>query len=182
MEIRSVKDFRSALGPKQPRVKAASRRGLINTGTALRKPGSWPGREIWLILVRLSFLAKILICASPPSRKTLSWRPTMRFQMRRELKKFLSQWYLGFLNILVLIGYCPTHLMGSFNAEIQEVLFHPCLCLFINQHINTQKEQYTNSCRLRHCKFAHEQRMTATKFWSNHRILIFSKTGSTYRK
>ena len=171
-----MKDFRSALGPKQTQVKAASRRGLVNTGTALRKPGSWPGREIWLILVRFSFLAKILICALPPFRKANHEVPDKK---RRELKKFLSQWYLGFLNILVLIGYCPTLLMGSFNAEIQEVLFHPCLCLFINQHINTQKEQYTNSCRLRHCKFAHEQRMTATKFWSNHRILIFSKMGST---
>lgn len=60
--------FSSALGPKQPQVKAALRRDLINTGTALRKPG----KEIWLILVRLSFLAKILMGALPPSRKTLS--------------------------------------------------------------------------------------------------------------
>ena len=184
--------FSSAPGPKQAQVKAALRRGLINTGTALRKPGSWPGREIWLVLVRFSLLAKILMGALPPSRKTPSWNshstssPEVNHEVpdkkRRELKKFLSQWYLGFLNIVVLTGYCPTHLMGSLNAEIQEVLFHPCLCLFINQHKNKQKEQYINSCRLRHCKFAHEQRMRATKFWSNHGILIFSKTGSTQRK
>lgn len=128
--------FSSALGPKQPQVEKALRKGLVSPGTALRKPGSGLGGER---------AGSPLMGAVPPHWQILSWKsqsapiPEVNHESpdkkRRELKKFLSQWYLGFLNILI-HGCLLSNLMGSLNVEMQEVPFRLASCLSIHQHIN----------------------------------------------
>lgn len=77
--------------------------GIINSGTAIRKPGSWPGREMWLAPMRWCSFQKywgvLWNHIERPSPEVLNTHPslrsTVRLQVRRgtwSLEKLGSQW------------------------------------------------------------------------------------------